>query len=343
MAWRLTQPDPRDNVDAMTPMSSEPSTRPSPSAIRRNLNGELANAIDRFEHYLRWERDLSEHTVRAYVTDLVTLLDHHSVNDPESGARPLERLDLEVLRSWLATQRDNGIGRTTLSRRAASARAFTGWAHRVGLLAVDPGLRLRAPGKQRKLPAVLREDQARSALTAAQTHARQEDPVAVRDLAVVELLYATGMRVSELCGLDLDDIERQRRVLHIVGKGGRERVVPFGEPAGRALERWTDAARPGMATQASGAALFLGARGGRLNQRSARRLVHRAVSAVHDAAPAGPHGLRHSAATHLLDGGADLRSVQELLGHATLSTTQLYTHVTVERLKAIHERTHPRS
>lgn len=173
--------------------------------------------------------------------------------------------------------------------------------------------------------------------------AEQGDPVALRDHAVLELLYATGVRVSELCGLDLDDIDHDLRVVRVVGKGDKERAVPFGIPADRALGRWLSSGRPALATEKSASAVFVGVRGGRLDPRAARRAVHDAVGAVSGAVDVGPHGLRHSAATHLLEGGADLRSVQELLGHATLATTQLYTHVTVDRLKAIHDRTHPRS
>ena len=180
-------------------------------------------------------------------------------------------------------------------------------------------------------------------MAAAETGAEGGDPVALRDRAVLELLYATGVRVSELCGLDLDDIDHARRVIRVLGKGQRERTVPYGVPAERAVRAWLDDGRSHLATERSGPALFLGARGGRLDPRAVRRTVHDAVDSVPGAADMGPHGLRHTAATHLLEGGADLRSVQELLGHATLATTQLYTHVTVERLRAIHDRTHPRS
>ena len=190
---------------------------------------------------------------------------------------------------------------------------------------------------------MLREDQAKDAMAAVSSGASEGDPVALRDQAVVELLYATGIRVAELCGLDLDDVDYSLRVIRVLGKGGRERSTPFGVPAERALRRWLDEGRNALVAPDSPPALFLGARGGRLNQRAVRTLVHEVVAVVPGAPDIGPHGLRHSAATHLLEGGADLRTVQELLGHATLATTQLYTHVTVERLKAIHDRTHPRS
>jgi integrase/recombinase XerC len=262
----------------------------------------------------------------------------------QAGQRTaLAGLDLAVMRAWLAGLLAEGVSRSTLARRAAAARTFTAWAYRQELLAVDPGPRLAAPKNRRTLPAVLRADQAAAALSAAESGASEGDPVALRDQAVLELLYASGVRVSELCGLDIDDVDYSRRVIRVLGKGQRERTVPFGVPAERALWRWQFQGRPRLLGPRSTPAFFLGARGGRLDPRAARRVVHDAVSAVPGAADMGPHGLRHSAATHLLEGGADLRSVQELLGHATLATTQLYTHVTVERLRAIHDRTHPRS
>jgi integrase/recombinase XerC len=279
--------------------------------------------------------------VRAYIGDSVALLGHVAGNSPEQA--DIGRIDLTSLRSWLAAQHTAGASRTTLARRAAAARTFTAWAHRAGHLAADPGPRLAAPRPHRALPSVLRADQAKDAMTAVSSGASEGDPVALRDQAVVELLYATGIRVAELCGLDLDDVDYSLRVIRVLGKGGRERSTPFGVPAERALRRWLDEGRNALVAPDSPPALFLGARGGRLNQRAVRTLVHEVVAVVPDAPDIGPHGLRHSAATHLLEGGADLRTVQELLGHATLATTQLYTHVTVERLKAIHDRTHPRS
>ncbi|MBM7860131.1 integrase/recombinase XerC [Lentzea nigeriaca] len=271
----------------------------------------------------------------------MALLGHVAGNDPENA--DVGRIDLTGLRSWLAAQRTAGASRTTLARRAAAARTFTAWAHRAGHLAADHGQRLAAPRPHRTLPSVLRADQAKDAMAAVSSGASEGDPVALRDQAVVELLYATGIRVAELCGLDLDDVDYSLRVIRVLGKGGRERSTPFGVPAERALRRWVDEGRNALVAPDSPPALFLGARGGRLNQRAVRTLVHEVVAVVPDAPDIGPHGLRHSAATHLLEGGADLRTVQELLGHATLATTQLYTHVTVERLKAIHDRTHPRS
>lgn len=301
--------------------------------MRAELSEAQAATVDEYERHLGLERGLSAHTVRAYVGDVVSLL----------GFAGDRELDLAVLRGWLAALRAGGASRTTLARRSAAARTFTAWAHRVGKLQVDPGIRLAAPRAHRKLPAVLRQEQAAELLAASGSGAAELDPMALRDHALLELLYATGVRVSELCGLDVDDVDLGRRVVRVLGKGGKERVVPFGVPAQRAVREWLEQGRPAVARESSPPALLLGARGGRFQPASVRRIVHDALGAVPDAPVMGPHGFRHSAATHLLEGGADLRSVQELLGHATLATTQLYTHVTVERLKAIHDRTHPRS
>ncbi|GAA5147890.1 tyrosine recombinase XerC [Pseudonocardia eucalypti] len=300
------------------------------------LPADLADARRAFERHLRLERATSAHTVRAYLGDLDALL--RTVAD--TG---LAGLDLAALRRWLAAQRAAGASRATLTRRASSARVFTAWAARTGRLATDPGQRLAAPRKHRTLPSVLTVEQADAMLTAATSGAAEEDPVAVRDLLLLELLYATGVRVSELCGLDLDGVDQRRRALRVLGKGGRERTVVYGVPAQRALERWLGGHRSALARPGSPAALLLGARGGRLDPRVARSVVNAAAGAVPGGPALSPHGLRHSAATHLLVGGADLRSVQELLGHATLATTQLYTHVTVDRLKAIHDQAHPRA
>jgi integrase/recombinase XerC len=170
-----------------------------------------------------------------------------------------------------------------------------------------------------------------------------EAELALRDAAIMELLYATGIRVSELCGLDVDDLDEGRNTVRVLGKGGRERTVPVGLPAVRAVAAWKRAGRPSLARPGSGPALFLGARGGRLDPRTARRVVHARLAAVAGVPDSGPHGLRHAAATHLLEGGADLRSVQEILGHASLASTQIYTHVSVERLTAAYRQAHPRA
>ena len=286
------------------------------------------------------ERGLSDHTVRAYLGDVVSLLGH-TADAQQPG--DLADIDLAALRAWLSRLKADGASRTTLARRSSAARTFTAWAARRGHLATDPGPLLMAPRPHRTLPGVLRQDQAAALLRMSASAAAEGDALALRDQALLELLYATGVRVSELCALDLDDVDYSTRVVRVAGKGGRQRSVPFGIPAEKALRRWLDEGRPTVVRVGSPPAVLLGARGGRLNQRVARTIVHQAVGAVPGATDMGPHGFRHTAATHLLEGGADLRTVQELLGHATLATTQLYTHVTVDRLKAIHDRTHPRS
>ena len=303
---------------------------------RAALPPALAEVLADYEEHLRWQRDLSAHTLRGYVGDAVWLLDHLV----RRGGTRIEDLDLPTLRSWLAHNRTRGAGRATIARRAAAARSFTRWLRRSGLTSEDVGLRLVSPKAHRTLPEVLAPAQARAVVDSA---AGAEDPVGLRDAVVLELLYASGVRVSELVGLDVDDVDRGRRLLRVLGKGRKERTVPYGAPAERALDAWLTRGRPALATERSGPALLLGVRGGRLDQREARRTVHTAVAAAPGAPDIGPHGLRHSVATHVLEGGADLRLVQELLGHASLATTQLYTHVTVDRLRAVHARAHPRA
>jgi len=296
--------------------------------------------LEEFDEYLALERGRSDHTRRAYLGDLRSLFDFLGQRVPDAG---LASLSLPVLRSWLAAQATAGAARTTVARRTSAVKTFTAWAVRRGLMPSDPATRLQMPKARRTLPAVLRQDQAIDAMSAAKSGAQQGDPLALRDQLIVEMLYATGIRVSELCGLDIDDIDTPRRVLRVLGKGNKQRTVPFGEPAAAALAAWLTDGRPALAVADSGAALLLGARGRRIDPRQARTVVHQTVAAVDGAPDIGPHGLRHSAATHLLEGGADLRVVQELLGHSTLATTQLYTHITVARLRAVHDQAHPRA
>jgi integrase/recombinase XerC len=325
----------------------------------------MAAALAAFERYLRLERSLSHHTVRAYAGDVRSLLEHAS----RQGAAAPEGLSLAELRGWLAIQHESGAARATLARRGAAARTFTAFAHRRGWLATDPGPRLGTLKARRALPHVLRQDEmaavladldkaGRQAEAAAAAEAashpaasghpadagqRTEAAVALRDAAVLELFYATGIRVSELCGLDAGHLDRGRRTVRVRGKGDKERTVPVGVPALRAVTRWLVAGRPALATAASGPALFLGVRGGRLDPRTARRIVHERLREAGASRDTGPHGIRHSAATHLLEGGADLRSVQEILGHSSPATTQIYTHVSIERLKSSYRQAHPRA
>jgi len=296
--------------------------------------------LDEFDDYLALQRGRAAHTRRAYLGDLQSLFAFLDQRAPGTG---LNGLSLPVLRSWLAAASGAGVARTTLARRTSAVKAFTAWAVRRGLLAADPAARLQVPKTRRTLPAVLRQDQALAAMSAATSGCEQGDPLALRDRLIVELLYATGIRVSELCGLDIDDVDVGHRLVRVLGKGDKQRTAPFGEPAAEALRAWLTDGRPALATTESGPALLLGARGRRLDVRQARTVVHQTVAAVDGAPDMGPHGLRHSAATHLLEGGADLRVVQELLGHSSLATTQLYTHVTVARLRAVHDQAHPRA
>ena len=299
----------------------------------------LAAVLAAYEGHLVLERDLTPHTVRAYLSDLSDLFDHLG----RMGVTDIARLDLTMLRSWLAKQQALGKARTTMARRAAAVRVFTAWASKVGLLATDPGALLANPKARRTLPAVLDVDDVRALLDAAQERGLGGDPVGIRDIAVLELLYASGIRVGELVALDVDDLDTARRVVRVFGKGRKERVAPYGVPAAVAMRRWLEEGRRHLVRPGSGPALFLGSRGGRLDQRAVRTLVHDRLAEVPGAPDTGPHGLRHSAATHLLEGGADLRSVQEILGHASLATTQLYTHVTTERLRSAYLQAHPRA
>jgi integrase/recombinase XerC len=305
--------------------------------LRSGLPPTLSRAVDEFERHLLLERNRSAHTARAYVGDLVGFLDHVA----RLGGRTPADVDLAVLRGWLGVLVARGVSRATLARRAAALRTFCAWAHRSGLTPDDPGQLLASPKARKTLPAILRVDEAERLMTLDDAAAPRT--VVLRDRLIVELLYATGVRVSELVGLDVDDVDRRRRVLRVLGKGNKQRTVPYGLAADRALQDWLEAGRPALAAPGSGPALLLGVRGARIDPRTVRRIVHDRAAAVPGAPNLGPHGLRHTAATHLLDGGADLRSVQEVLGHANLSTTQIYTHVSVERLRRTYEQAHPRA
>jgi integrase/recombinase XerC len=313
---------------------------------------QLSGPLAAFERHIAAERGLSAHTVRAYLGDVASLLEHAR----RCGVQELGELDLALIRAWLATAHATGRSRATIARRAAAARAFTAFACSRGWLAADPGPLLGTAKAARTLPQVLGQQQMRAVLTAAgagpapgvaggpdgdEGQARAA-ALRLRDAAIMELLYASGIRVSELCGMDGGDLDGGRRTARVLGKGGKERVVPVGIPAVRAVDQWQNEGRGQLARERSGSALFLGARGGRIDPRTARRVVHARLAAA--AAPdTGPHGLRHTAATHLLEGGADLRSVQEILGHASLGTTQIYTHVSIERLNAAYRQAHPRA
>ncbi|MCL2423787.1 MAG: tyrosine recombinase XerC [Micrococcales bacterium] len=288
--------------------------------------------------HLGVERGLSPHTVRAYLGDLDHMLDHAVT----IGLVRLDQVDVAVLRSWLGAMAKENRSRATLARRTAAARTFFAWAVHTNRVDSDPTIRLASPRVTRPLPTVLPQDAAKRLLDTARVNAEDEEPMRLRDWAVAETLYATGVRVGELCAVDVADVDLSELTLRVAGKGEKTRVVPIGRPAADALTAWIEKGRPRLASSRTGDELFLGARGGRLDQRQARTAVHRLASdaGVHDIAP---HALRHSAATHLLEGGSDLRSVQELLGHASLNTTQRYTHVSAERLRSAFDLAHPRA
>lgn len=299
----------------------------------------LRQTLEAYVEHLVRDRDLSDHTVRAYRGDVLDLFGHLQ----RLGSTDLTGLTVRSLRSWLANQQTRGRARGTLQRRTAAVRVFGRWATRTGRLEQDPAAALRSPKRVRSLPPTLESADAAAMLAEAlQVVAAGGGPGAARDVAILELLYATGIRVSELCGLDLGDIDDDRQTVRVLGKGNKQRTVPYGAPAVRALTAWR-AVRGALAAPEAGAAVFVGDRGGRIDQRVVRRIVHRALRVVDGAPDLGPHGLRHAMATHLLEGGADLRSVQELLGHASLATTQIYTHVSDARLRAAFQQAHPRA
>ena len=296
--------------------------------------------ITAFTRHLEVERSLSVHTIRAYLGDLESLLTHLET----IGVADISQLELVHLRSWLANQQIKGGARTTLSRRAVSVRLFTKWAVKNKYLAKDVAATLATPKGHRTLPEVLEIADAKTAMDSLATRAAEEEtPISLRDVAMVELLYATGARVAELCGLDLSDIDYDRQTIRVLGKGNKERTIPLGNPAMKALNAWLKDGRNSVKNSQSENAVFLGARGKRIDQRTVRTVVYNALEAIEGIERMGPHSLRHSAATHLLEGGADLRTVQEILGHASLATTQIYTHVSTERLQKAFKQAHPRA
>ena len=292
----------------------------------------LETAIAEFAEHLRLERGLSEHTARAYTADLRSLAAHCEGVGIDTAPPPID-----AVRDWLYGASEAGLSAATLARRSTSARAFARW------LDADADMgRLKTPKQPGRLPRVVSEDGIELMIDSLRDRTADGDPKSLRDLAIVELLYASAIRVGELAALDVDDIDTGRLTVRVLGKGGKERVVPFGVPALDALIDWL-AVRGRMLGERAGRALFVGVRGGRMGQRQIRELVAKLLQLVPGSGPAGPHALRHSAATHLLDGGADLRAVQEMLGHASLGTTQIYTHVSFERLRDSYRGAHPRA
>ena len=312
--------------------------RPTDDDQQPPKDAAMDDLVGEFRKYLSGRWGLQDNTLRAYTSDLKHLIAHLELR----GSDSLAGLSTRDLRGWLAGMRAEGAARSTLQRRVSSVRRFTAWANEVGYLESDPAGLLVNPSAEHTLPNVLTQEQAESLMRIA---AADGDDCAetLCDWAMLELLYASGLRVSEMCGLNTTDLDSRRLVATVVGKGNRQRSVPYGIPAARAIEQWLRVGRPQWVGSASGAAVFLGPRGGRVNPRRVRERLRQLIVLVPEAPGIAPHGLRHSAATHMLEGGADLRTVQEMLGHASLATTQVYTHVTAERLRKSYEQAHPRA
>lgn len=298
------------------------------------------SARDGFMAYLRAERGYSPHTIKAYASDLSALAEYAE----RRNLKIVQNISLEFLRDWLYESAQQGLSKTTLARRSASVRSFTSWLRRQGHLDSDPGSRLKSPKAEHSLPRVITGPQLEEIFAGLTERAAEGDPVSLRDLAIVELLYASGVRVSELVGLALGHVDLDRLTVRVMGKGSKERIVPFGVPAASALSDYLTRARPILVEDKTPSqSFFLGARGGTLSTRAVYGLVASLLEPLGGSGPAGPHALRHTAATHLLDGGADLRIVQEMLGHASMGTTQIYTHVSMERLTSSYQQAHPRA
>jgi integrase/recombinase XerC len=295
--------------------------------------------VDRYREHLVLDRNLSDNSIRAYLADLESFLQHINA----MGITEFGNLSLDHLRSWLANLQSKGAARSSIIRRVASLKAFTYWAAQHNWIPKDIGKDLQAPKPHQPLPKVISQSDAQLAMDSLESLiSDNQDPISKRNLAILELLYASGIRVSELVGLDLGDLDFDRNTVNVIGKGNRQRVAPFGIPAAKALREWIEARRD-LISDHSKEALFLGLRGKRIDPRSVREVVYRVTSSIDPTRKLGPHALRHSAATHMIEGGADLRTVQELLGHASLATTQIYTHVSKERLKEVYEQAHPRA
>lgn len=294
------------------------------------MTSQMTAAIEEFAYHLETVVGRSPATVRGYQSDLMLFA---------SGAPTFADFTVENLRAWLAQAVEDGKSRATLARRTAAVRQFSSWLAKHGYISTDPAAKLVTPKASQHLPKVLSSAQASELMYAS---GATNEPEYLRDCAILELLYATGIRVSELCSLDASSIDFGRKTLRVIGKGNKERIVPFGDKASTALTDWLESGRGHLATSTSGDAVFLGARGGRIDPRQVRRIVERAGNEVR-VDGLGPHALRHSAATHILDGGGDLRVVQELLGHSSLQTTQIYTHVSAQRLADAFKDAHPRA
>lgn len=299
----------------------------------------LLRVAHSYLEHLERSRGLSENSLNAYRKDILQFVDF--VN--EQRVERVEEVDVELARSWVWSRAESGMAGSSLRRKVSALKGFTSWLAREGHTEGDVGIRLRAPGASRSLPRVLTRHHMEEIFRSLQAHADTGDPVASRDLAIIEVLYASALRVSELVGLDLQGVDLSGRTLRVVGKGNKERMVPLGTPAATALATYLETARSDLLAGGESSVVFLSTRGKPMGQRSVYEVVARLLADIPGVGPLGPHTLRHTAATHLLDGGADLRSVQELLGHASLGTTQIYTHVSNERLTQAYQQAHPRA
>jgi len=307
--------------------------------------------IEEYCHYLQYEMNRSDHTIRSYRSDLLGLAsDLQSSGSPEQEPPPIFRnVTLEDFRNWLAQLTRHGMSRTTIARKTTTVRQFMSWLVRQGFREDNPAARLVTSKQASQLPDTLSQGQMREALDALHAKAAGEDgepaePLALRNVAMIEVLYATGIRVAELEGLDIDDIDFTRSMIKVTGKGNKQRVVPLTDPAVKSLQNWLTQGRAAVLTDKHRtSAVFLGARGRRIGARQIREVVNKVLQTLGSTSASGVHVLRHTAATHLLDGGADLRTVQELLGHESLQTTQLYTHVSIDRLRQGYQQAHPRA
>ncbi len=304
------------------------------------MSGTIRDTVAAFTEHLAAVRGLSTHTVTAYRKDVRQFAAWVA---SRTGAEPRpSEIDHTVVRAFLGTLRQRGYASRTVARKLASLRAYFRWLYRSGRISEDPSWVLQSPRTTRHLPETLSRDEVFAALTPPEG----ADPfTAARDVAILEFLYGTGVRLAELVGMDLTDLDRRDRTVRVRGKGRKERIVPFGGPAAEALDRWLDERRRRLTETGDEdpGALWLNRRGGRLSGRSVQRMVRKTLAATSERGRVSPHTLRHTFATHLLDAGADLRAVQELLGHESLSTTQIYTHLTTERLKQAYRKAHPRS
>ncbi|MEY4320787.1 MAG: hypothetical protein RLZZ471_728 [Actinomycetota bacterium] len=302
------------------------------------MTNQLKTAAAAFADYLQSARGYSKHTVKAYETDVLDLV----IWLEKQEVSGIADISLDLVREWLYELDQKGLTKTTLARKSAAIRAFSAWLAKTNEIDVDFAQRLKSPKTGRSLPKVVSRETLNEIFEKLQPKATADNPNGIRDLLSIELLYASGCRVSELVGLNLEDVDYSRNILRVMGKGAKQRMVPFGLPAREALDMWIKVGRAQIANEKSGQALLVNSLGKRLGVRQ----VYALVASLLEGTPtgvAGPHSLRHSAATHLLDGGADLRAVQELLGHSSLGTTQIYTHVSVERLKSGYQKAHPRA